>query len=313
MNRTTPLESLIQQYLEYLEVERQVSNYTIRNYLHYLARFAEWYLATYPSATLADISLEMITKYRVYLSRYVDVKQRTLSKTTQSYHVIALRSFFKWLIKRDYPVLSPEKIDLPKAESRSLSFLSVEQIERLMNQCRLSSKQGLRDRAMLETLFSTGLRVSELVSLNRDQVNLERREFGVMGKGRKMRVVFLSYRAVEWLDRYLVTRDDAWQPVFIRYSRKREPVTSDGEGMRLTARSVQRMVEAYRKAARLPVPITPHGIRHSFATDLLAKGAGLREVQEMLGHKNVATTQIYTHVTNPRLREVHDKYHSGNG
>jgi site-specific recombinase XerD len=190
MNSKTPLESLIQNYLEYLEVERQVSNYTIRNYLHYLARFAEWYIGTYPSATLADITLEMITKYRVYLSRYVDSKARTLSKTTQSYHVIALRSFFKWLIKRDYPVLSPEKIDLPKAESRSLSFLSVEQIERLMNQCRLSTKQGLRDRAMLETLFSTGLRVSELVSLNREQVNLERREFGVMGKGRKMRVVF---------------------------------------------------------------------------------------------------------------------------
>jgi site-specific recombinase XerD len=312
MNEQTPLEQLIQNYLEYLEVERQVSSYTIRNYLHYLARFGEWFLSSYPGMPLSQVTLDIVTKYRVYLSRYSDDKQRPLSKVTQSYHVIALRSFFKWLIKRDYPVLAPEKIDLPKGESHSLKFLSMEQVERLLNQCRLSTKQGLRDRAMLETLFSTGLRVSELVSLNRDQISLERREFGVMGKGKKLRIVFLSHRAVEWLDRYLVTREDAWQPVFIRYSKKREPLNSDGDSMRLTARSVQRMVEKYRKAARLPIPITPHGIRHSFATDLLGKGAGLREVQEMLGHKNVATTQIYTHVTNPRLREVHDKYHSGN-
>jgi site-specific recombinase XerD len=212
--------------------------------------------------------------------------------------------------KRDIQVLAPEKIDLPKGESRSVQYLTVEQVEMLFNQPRLSTRIGLRDRAILEMLFSTGLRVSELCSLNRDQLNLERREFGVRGKGRKVRIVFVSKRAVDWIERYLLTREDAWQPVFVRYSLKKAEITSDGEDMRLSPRSVQRLVEKYRRKARLPVPITPHGLRHSFATDLLSKGAGLREVQEMLGHKNVATTQIYTHVTNPKLREVHDKYHS---
>lgn len=312
MAETETLEKLIQHYLEHLEVERQVSAYTIRNYLHYLIRFGDWFLRENPNASVDKITLPIITQYRLYLSRYSDEKGKTLSRVTQAYHIIAIRSFLKWLIKTDHQVLAPEKIDLPKGESHSLKYLTVEQIEQLMNQPKLSTKQGLRDRAMLETLFSTGLRVSELTALNRDQVNLERREFGVMGKGRKLRVVFLSHRAVDWLERYLATRDEAWEPVFIRYSRQKEDPTTLGESMRLSPRSVQRMVEKYRKAARLPVPITPHGIRHSFATDLLSKGAGLREVQEMLGHKNVATTQIYTHVTNPRLKEIHDKYHSGN-
>lgn len=306
------LEIQIQSYLEHLEVERQVSQYTIRNYLHYLRRFANWLIRTCGGGDLQSVDLQTITKYRVYLSRLADERGNNLSRVTQSYHVIALRSFFKWLIKTDVPVLAPEKIDLPKAESKSLKFLTVEQVERLLNQPVISSKIGLRDRTILETLFSTGLRVSELTGLNRDQVDLDRREFGVLGKGKKLRVVFLSRRSAEWLGRYLATRDDAWQPVFIRYARKKEPITTDGEKMRLTPRSVQRIVEKYRKRARLPVPITPHGLRHSFATDLLAKGAGLREVQEMLGHKNVATTQIYTHVTNPRLKEIHEKYHSGN-
>lgn len=306
------LDKLLIDFLEYLEVERQVSGYTIRNYHHYLRRFIDWMKKRHKKPKAGDISLQTVTKYRLYLSRYVDEKGNPLSRTTQSYHVIALRSWFKWMAKNDIEVVAAEKIDLPKGESKSLQYLNVEQLERLLNQPKLSSKVGLRDRAMMETLFSTGLRVSELVSLNRDQLNFEKREFGVIGKGRKMRVVFLSQRAVDWLHRYLETREDAWRPVFIRYSRKQEPLSSDGEEMRLSVRSVQRMVEKYRKQARLPIQITPHGIRHSFATDLLSKGAGLREVQEMLGHKNVSTTQIYTHVTNPKLREIHDKYHSGN-
>ncbi len=306
------LEQLLIDYLEHLEVERQVSQYTIRNYHHYLRRFVDWYKRFDPLASTEKIDLDMITKYRVFLSRLPDQHGKTMSKTTQSYHVIALRSWFKWMIKHDLKVLAPEKIDLPKSESRSLKFLTIDQLERMLNQPRLSSKVGLRDRAMLEVLFSTGLRVSELVSLNREQVDLNRREFGVMGKGRKTRVVFLSTRAVGWLSRYLDTREDSWRPVFIRYSRGQVEVTATGEDMRITVRSVQRMVEKYRIKARLPIPITPHGLRHTFATDSLSKGAGLREVQEMLGHKNVATTQIYTHVTNPRLKEVHDKYHSGN-
>lgn len=306
------LNQYLLDFLEHLEVESQVSPYTIRNYHHYLKRFLEWYGQYNPQLTLAGITTQTVTKYRVYLSRLTDNHGNTLSKSTQAYHVIALRSWFKWMSKHDVEIISPEKIDLPKSESHSIQYLTYEQLDRLLNQPRLSSKIGLRDRTMLETLFSTGLRVSELTSLNREQVNLERREFGVIGKGRKLRVVFLSPRAAGWMERYLVTRADGWRPVFIRYSRKKHDITDSGEDMRLSVRSVQRMVEKYRKAARLPIPITPHGIRHTFATDLLSKGAGLREVQEMLGHKNVATTQIYTHVTNPRLREVHQKYHSGN-
>jgi site-specific recombinase XerD len=214
------------------------------------------------------------------------------------------------LIKQDAAVLQPEKIDLPKKEAYAMKFLNLEQVERLLNQPILSKKQGLRDKALLEVLFSTGLRVSELVSLNRDQVDTTRREFGVIGKGRRPRVVFLSEQAAAWLDRWLVSREDQWRPVFIRFAGKKEQITSDGSDMRLTARSVQRLVDSYCRKAHLPVKISPHGIRHSFATDLLANGAGLRDVQEMLGHKNIATTQIYTHVTKPQLRKVHDQFHS---
>lgn len=306
------LERLLIDYLEYLEVERHVSGYTLRNYDRYIRRFIDWYYHAYTERTQDSISLDRISKYRVYLSRYTTDQGDTLSRTTQSYYIIALRSWFRWMNKRDYAVLSPEKIELPKADSKSLHFLNVDQIERLLNQPGISKPIGLRDKAILEVLFSTGLRVSELVSLDRDQVDIKRREFGVIGKGRKIRVVFLSMRAAAWLSRYLDTREDSWQPVFIRYSREKSPITADGEKMRLSVRQVQRIVEKYRKKAHLSVPITPHGIRHSFATDLLRKGAGLREVQEMLGHEHVATTQIYTHVTNPQLREVHDTYHSGN-
>lgn len=306
------LDQLLIRYLEYLEVERQVSQYTIRNYHHYLSRFVEWLDEVHLPHSVQKIDLNLISKYRLYLAHYIDEQNRSLSKVTQAYHVIAIRSWLKWMIKHDVSVMAPEKIELPKGESHSLKFLTSEQLERLLAQPKLATVAGLRDRTILEVLFSTGLRVSELTRLNRDQVNVEKREFGVMGKGRKIRVVFLSERAARWVERYEFTRKDAWEPMFIRYSRKKEPVTSDGEKMRLTPRSVQRIVEKYRKMARLPIPITPHGLRHTFATDLLSHGAGLREVQEMLGHKNVATTQIYTHVTNPQLKAIHEKYHSGN-
>lgn len=312
MSDNNSLDQLLIRYLEYLEVERQVSQYTIRNYHHYLKRFVEFLEERNLEKHPRVIDQDLISQYRVMLSRYIDEQGKTLSRATQSYHVIALRSWLKWMIKRDIQVMAPEKIELPKAESRSLKFLSTEQIERLLEQPKVATLPGLRDRAMLEVLFSTGLRVSELVRLNRDQINMEKREFGVMGKGRKLRLVFLSERATKWLERYENSRRDVWEPMFIRYAREKAPITSNGEKMRLTARSVQRLVEKYRKMARLPVPITPHGLRHTFATDLLSHGAGLREVQEMLGHKNVATTQIYTHVTNPQLKAVHQKYHSGN-
>jgi len=305
-------EQLVLGFLEHLEVERNLSRYTIRNYHHYLSRFVEWLLKSNSKAKLKDVNLKLITKYRLYLSRLVGRNGSPLSRATQSYHVIALRSFLKWLTKRDYQVLSPEKIDLPKGESRRLTFLNRGQVERLLVAPSISTERGLRDKAILEMLFSTGLRVSELVKLDRDQVDIERREFGVVGKGRRPRVVFLSDRATKWLKKYFDKRSDHWQPVFIRYSRDKAGPESSGEKMRLTVRSVQRIVEKYRKHAKLPIKITPHGLRHSFATDLLHAGAGLREIQEMLGHKNVSTTQIYTHVTNPQLKKVHQKYHSGN-
>lgn len=299
----------IQQFLEHMEVERNVSPLTLRNYGQYLRRFNEWLLSK-NIKDLKNVDQEIMREYRVYLSRVADEHGQTLAKKTQGYYIIALRSMLKWLIKNDVPVLNPEKLDLPKAESRNMRFLNVEQVERLLSQPDLSKPGGLRDRAMMEVLFSTGLRVSELVSLNRDQVDLERKEFGVIGKGRRPRVVFLSDRAVVWLERWFSTRTDQWRPVFTRLSGKQDNPILDGEDMRLTTRSVQRLLEGYCRHAHLPFKITPHGLRHSFATDLLSNGASLRDVQEMLGHKNIATTQIYTHVTRPELRKVHGKFHS---
>ncbi|KKU49491.1 hypothetical protein A2875_00990 [Candidatus Gottesmanbacteria bacterium RIFCSPHIGHO2_01_FULL_46_14] len=294
------LKKLLIDFLEYLEIERNVSQLTIRNYKHYLERFLGFLGGQSPSPS--EITVEKIREYRLFLSRYVDPKGISLKRITQNYHLIALRSFLKFLIKRGIRVVAPETIELGKAESRSIKFLEREQVERLLNQ-----PETARDKAILETLFSTGLRVSELVKLNRDQINLDRREFGVIGKGRRARVVFLSETAVEWIKKYMEKRDDTYKPLFIRYSGKNP--TENDESRRLSARSVQRLVEKYVKKARLPIKITPHGLRHSFATDLLSGGADLRAIQELLGHKNVSTTQIYTHITNPQLKEIHQKFH----
>lgn len=290
------LKSLVKDFLEYLEIERNVSQLTIRNYKHYLERFLTFLDSASP--TPPDITMEKIHEYRLFLSRYVDPHGISLKRATQNYHLIALRSFLKYLLKRDIAVVAPEKIDLPKAESRSIKFLERDQIERLLNM-----PENHRDKAILEVLFSTGLRVSELTKLDRDQINFERREFGVIGKGRRARVVFLSESAVMWVQKYLDERKDDDKALFVRTSGKKT------ETLRLTPRSVQRLVEKYVKRARLPIKITPHGLRHSFATDLLSGGADLRAIQEMLGHKNVSTTQIYTHITNPQLKEIHKKFH----
>lgn len=303
----TPLHGQIIQFLDHIEVERNLSRLTIRNYRHYLSRFADWF-AQEGFTDITQLNLDIVLKYRVFLSHYTDVYGRELTKKTQGYHVIALRSFLKYLVKNDVQVISPEKIDLPKGEGLHMNFLDETQIERLLSQPLSSTKQGLRDRAILEVLFSTGLRVSELASLDREQVDTQRREFGVIGKGRRARVVFLSERAASFVESYLVSRSDHYSPLFIRMNRDDTPDT-DGESMRLTVRTIQRIVEKYAKAAKLPIKITPHGIRHSFATDLLHNGAGLRDVQELLGHKNIATTQIYTHVTRADLKKVHEKFH----
>jgi len=314
------LRKLLIDFLEYLELERNFSKLTIRNYKHYLKRFIAFLGAESPppsdagalakAATPASITPEKIREYRLFLSRLADAHDMTLKRITQNYHLIALRSFLKFLIKRGIKAVPPEAVELGKAESRSILFLERDAVERLLNMPQISSPEGFRDKAILELLFSTGLRVSELVALNRDQINLERKEFGVIGKGRRARVVFLSDTAAQWLGRYLKSRDDSWKPMFIRYSGK-TPDENDktGESRRLSARSVQRSVEKYVKKARLPVKITPHGLRHSFATDLLHSGADLRAIQELLGHKNVSTTQIYTHIANPQLREIHAKFH----
>lgn len=294
------LKKLLIDFLEYLDIEKNDSQLTIRNYKHYLERFITFLGSNSP--TPSDITVEKIREYRLFLSRYVDPHGISLKRITQNYHLIALRSFLRFLIRRGIRAVAPDMIELGKAESRSIKFLEREQVERLLN-----IPENARDKAILEVLFSTGLRVSELVKLNRDHINLDRKEFGVIGKGRRPRVVFLSETAAHWLKNYLETRDDKFKPLFIRYSGK-TPTDSD-ESRRLTARSVQRLVEKYVKRARLPIKITPHGLRHSFATDLLGSGADLRAIQELLGHKNVSTTQIYTHITNPQLHEIHQKFH----
>lgn len=305
------LPQLIQQFLEYLEIERNCSKLTIRNYRFYLQRFSAWLLKNHPTSNIKNINLDLVRKYRLYLSNMVDEDGITLARVTQNYHIIALRSFLRYLIRNDINTLSPDKIDLPKAESKSLKFLEKDHIRQLFNSIDTSSKIGLRDRAIFELLFSTGLRVSELIKLNRDNLNFDTREFGVIGKGGRARIVFLSDSAVFWLGKYFEVRNDEFKPVFIRYAKHVE-ATEGGEKMRLTARSVQRLLEKYVKLSKLPIKATPHTLRHSFATDLLSNGADIRSVQEMLGHKNISTTQIYTHVTNPQLKEVHRKFHQGN-
>jgi len=304
----TSLLRLADQFLEHLEIDRNCSAYTVRNYRHYLNRFLKFLEKDFPTAKVGSLNLEIIRKYRLFLSRFICPNNLPLSRVTQSYHIIALRAFLRYLIKNDYQTLAPEKIDLPGGKSKSLKFLNREQIERLLNQPEISTIQGLRDKAILETLFSTGLRVSELVKLNKDEINFKAKEFGIIGKGGRPRVVFLSAKAVDWLSRYLQKRGDHFRPLFIRHAGKFDPSTTN-EQVRLTSRSIQRIVDKYAKKSKLPIKATPHVLRHSFATDLLTGGADLRSVQEMLGHKNISTTQIYTHVTNPQLRKVHERFH----
>ncbi len=304
------INSLLDQFLEYLEIEKACSPLTIRAYRHYLKRFSSWLAENSSTGSPEDIDLGCVRRYRLYLAHLRTRNGVLLKRISQSYHVIALRSFLRYLsVQRDIATLSPDKIELPKEVSRSVSFLDRERITRLLGSPQISSKIGLRDKAILETLFSTGLRVSELVALNRDDVDLRRQEFGVRGKGNKLRVVFLSNTAAEWLGRYLRSRPDHLKPVFIRYSGAMS-TERGGERMRLTARSVQKIVAEYAKRSGLAVKASPHTLRHSFATDLLIAGADLRSVQEMLGHESIRTTQVYTHVTNRHLKEVHKAFHN---
>jgi site-specific recombinase XerD len=310
--RQTTVESLVAEFLEYLEIEKGCSPLTIQRYRHYLRRFDMW-LAENPSVTgPGQINLGIVRKYRLYLARLRTAHGKLLKHVTQTYHIVALRAFLRYLVvQRDIATLSPDKIELPKQASRSVAFLNPEQVERLLRSPQISDIAGLRDKAILETLFSTGLRVSELVRLNRDHVDLERKEFGVRGKGNKIRVVFLSDTAAQWIGRYLQARKDHFKPLLIRYSGATD-LQAGGEKMRLTARSVQRIVSKYARKSGLAVEATPHTLRHSFATDLLISGADIRSVQEMLGHESIRTTQVYTHVTNRHLKEVHKAFHDKN-
>jgi len=303
------VDEAIDQFLEHLEIEKGCAPLTIQVYQHYLKRFSEWLAATSSKTRPEDIDLDLVRKYRLYLARLTGPSGSLLKKITQGYHIVALRAFLRYLVvQRDISTLSPEKIELPKGISRTVTFLNSEQVERLLNSPDTSNVVGLRDRTILETLFSTGLRVSELVRMNRGQVDLERQEFGVIGKGNKPRVVFLSDTAARWIKRYLQSREDYFKPLFIRYSGHRDS-TKNGEKMRLTPRSIQLIVARYARMCGLPVETSPHTLRHSFATDLLIGGADIRSVQEMLGHESIRTTQVYTHVTDRQLKEVHRAFH----
>lgn len=299
----------IKRYLSYIEVERNYSKFTIRNYDHYLGMFRKWFEKHYEQEYIEKLTTDMVRRYRLFLARFEDKNGNRLSATTQSYYVISLRAFLKYCAKRGVKTLSPEKVDLPKGEDHRIKFLDRTQVERLLTAPDTSNISGLRDRTILEVLFSTGLRVSEMAKLDIDKIDLKQKEFGILGKGRRMRVVFLSARSCEWLDRYLSARVDPYRALWVRIPKSGEwdPAMS-GEKARLSVRSLQRIVEKYRRLAGIAIKVSPHVLRHSFATTLLQQGADLRSVQEMLGHKNVATTQIYTHVTNPQLKRIHEEF-----
>lgn len=308
------LDDVFLNYLEHCEIEKNLSQSTIKMYHFYLNDFSEWakkHLKKEP-VLLSDINQDLVKKYRVNLNRRISSKSNEeFKRSTQKTFLVALRAFLRYLVvEEDLEVLSPEQIILGKPQASVPKVLNDEQLKRLFEVQDLNKRSGIRDRAIMETLFSTGLRVSELVSLNIDDVNLNSNEFTVIGKGNKPRIVYLSPSAISWLKQYLATRNDNYKPLFLRYSgKKMDEGDVDGESLRLTPRSVQRMIKKYAKRAGISIDATPHTLRHTFATGLLQEGADLRSVQELLGHSNVSTTQIYTHVTNLQLKEIHKKFH----
>lgn len=299
------LSELILDFIEHLEVEGGRSAKTAENYRLYLERLVEFT----NDITVDKITPEVIRKYRLWLNRYKNNNEDELATITQSYHLIALRGFLGYLLKRDIPSLSPEKIELPKVTRKQVTFLHYDEVARMLDIIPLDSEQGLRDRAIIELLFSSGLRVSELVNLNRGHVNTQRREFMVRGKGQKDRPVFIGEATAQRVEDYLNERLDNLPPLFLSYSRNNIS-SRTGDYRRLTARSIQRIITKYARLAGITKHVSPHTMRHSFATDLLMNGADLRSVQSMLGHSNISTTQVYTHVTDEHLREVYEKYHS---
>ena len=306
-NRGMPkLSSYLRPFLEYVEIDKGRSPLTVRNYQFYLQRFIDWAKDPNPST----INLETLHQFRLYLNRLENKnKEGTLKKSTQNYHLIALRSFFKFLVRRDVDIMAPEKIDLAKQGSRDVSFLDGTDLQRLLEAPKNTDAMPviqLRDTAILELFFSTGMRVSELANLKKEHINLKREEFTVRGKGDKTRIAFVSNQARAALKDYLEMRKDDVPFLFVRHDRAKSDDKNVGP---LTPRSIERLVHHYSIAAGIPKKVSPHTLRHSFATDLLMNGADIRSVQSMLGHASITTTQIYTHITNQQLRDVHQAFH----
>jgi site-specific recombinase XerD len=319
-----PLSKKLEEFLEHCEIEKNQSPKTIENYSHYLERFVE-FCAENSVSKPEQIKLDTIRSYRLHINRLRDDSGKSLKLITQNYHVIAVRAFLKYLIKRDIDTLAPDKIELAKAPGREVSFLSRDELERLFSAIKHEDLEiiRLRDMAILCTLFSSGVRVSELVSLKQGAVNLKTGEFTVRGKGDKLRLVFLSNQAIDAIKTYLDKRTDNNPALFVSHTKIGNTVTKQmesqgGSGSNnarekapgLTSRSVQRIIKKYAMLAGIMKKITPHTMRHSFATDLLNNGADIRSVQSLLGHSSITTTQIYTHITNQGLRDVHKKFHN---
>src|SRR3989344_3693434 len=294
------IKKLIKEYLDYLEIEKNRSPKTRENYGRYLKKFIAFSGVKEPE----DISADSIKKFRVALARDGGMK-----KITQTYYVIAIRNFLKYLIKNDYDALSPDKIELPKIARRQIEIVEYGDLERFLSAPPQNTLRGLRDRAILEMFFSTGLRISELCNLDR-YINMKRDEITVRGKGEKLRVLFLSARAKAAGKNYLEKRTDALEYPFVSLARQTNPLKEPQVIGKITPSAIQRLVDYYRRKAGIAKRLTPHQIRHQFATDLLINGADLRSVQEMLGHSSISTTQIYTHVTNKELRNVHRAFHA---
>jgi len=294
------IEKLLSDYLNYLEIEKNRSLKTQENYRRYLKVFIDFAKIK----TEKDISDERVRNFRLYLARVKNPQGENLKKTTQAYYIIALRNFLKYLIKRNFDVLPPDRIELPKIPSRQIEIIDYKDLERLLESAKGSDLRGLRDKAILEVLFSTGLRISELCSLNR-HLDIDRGEISVRGKGGKLRVVFLSASAKKALKNYLNKRTDTEEALFISLTKSKKPKIIG----RIIPRTVQRIVDFYARKAGIPEHVHPHMLRHLFATDLLVGGADLRSVQLLLGHANISTTQIYTHLTNKELREIHQAFH----
>ena len=308
------ISELVADFLESLEIEKGRSTKTVENYGLYLARFIDLITEDFEGQEMikpSDITPEILRRFRLKLNRFSDNQNKErLSALTQSYHLIALRGFFKYLAKRGIKSLDPSLIDLPRAAKKQVTFLHFDEIERLLAEIPLDTESGLRDRAIIELLFSGGLRVSELCSLNRDSINLERREFMVRGKGKKDRPIFIDKSTAECIEDYLNMRTDTLPAMFLNNSANQQIPSTSGDFRRLTPRSIERIVQKYTRLAGITKHVTPHTMRHSFATDLLMNGADIRSVQSLLGHANISTTQIYTHITDPHLKEVHEKFHS---